>query len=67
MSELDDPSSNHLIAMVIMLSLNLNLITKHFFARRGFLNRTQGKALETAPIVAVVKRTIIITRKTYET
>ena len=40
----------------------------HFFARRGFLKRTQGKAVETAtttaPIVAMVKRTITITRKT---
>ena len=34
------------------------LIGKHFFRAAGFLNRTQGKAVEaattTAPIVAVV-------------
>ena len=39
-----------------------------FFARWGFLNHTQGKAVETAtttaPIVAVVKRITITTRKT---
>ena len=38
------------------------------FARRGFLHRTQGKAVKTAttiaPIVAVVKRIMMITRKT---
>ena len=41
-----------------------------FFTRWVFLNRTQGKVVETAtttaPIVAVAKMIIIITRKTHK-
>ena len=55
--------------MMIIAAIRI-LIRFHFFARRFFLNRTQGKAVETAtstaPIVAGTIKIIITTRKTYK-